>query len=74
MTLARELGYTDEKIEELGQKYSMLLFMKKNNIWQNLPESVQNQLRPEIVGTCHEIKQLMEKLIKAVQKDEIIIV
>jgi hypothetical protein len=73
-TLANELGYTDERIEELGKKYSMLLFMQKNDIWQTLPKALQNQLRPQIVSDCHEIKNLVEKLVNAVQNDDIIIV
>ncbi|WP_052272711.1 hypothetical protein [Methanococcus maripaludis] len=62
------------EFEEVKFTFAFLLVIKETNFWNTLPKQVQNTLRPNIIKACTEIKHIMDKIIKKVQKEDIIIV
>jgi len=62
------------EFEEIKFTFAFLLVIKETSFWETLPEPVKKTLRPAILKACTEIKQMMDKIIKKVDKNEIIIV
>ncbi|WP_048058489.1 hypothetical protein [Methanococcus maripaludis] len=62
------------EFEEVKFTFAFLLVIKETNFWSNLPGKVQDKMRPNIIKACNEIKHIMDKIIKKVQKEDIIIV